>query len=753
VLRWNGFTNQASPAGVPAPSKLPTMTFSGTGPIVGAYRCFLRYIDANDYPGNLTPIAPADVIALSRSGVVAKAVAGTPIVLTITAHGFNNSTTIKTTGIAGIVEANGVFKVTVIDANNISLNGSTADGLSEFYGGGGTWIAGTGLVTYGNLEAPADPRVVRRQILRNTDGQEAVFYVDIDTTDLSSATLTSTQDDNALQTGIAVPFLDSTGKDVSNVNGEPPNNKPLIVYHRGLVFMAGDVRYTEGAVALTFGSNQVHGIATEWRAAAAGRFIYVVGANKAYTIAAVDELNQIVTLTEPYLAPSQPYAFYAICSAEPDQRTVYYSDASHAEGFSPLVGFTIASDGDDFTGELSYDSFLYILERSHIYKQTYQTDPNTDGAVYQSSDRGCVNQRCAVKAGESVYMLDEKGIHAFGGRNAGDRSDPVQTLFRPDVPGPKINFAAGRFFHGVLDQTTEVIRWFVSLSGTYLPRHAICYQYDLDRWWIEEYPWPISCSFVGRLYRRAPLETWGAGRLQVFLGSTGRRVFAVGASPLDGVPPLKEYACPITTAGFNWLETPSALPPCVNAPVVIVGGRGKGQRRIVVSMSGTRLRLRDPWLVQPDVTSTIQVGGIEWSWKSGWMEWADEETTNPRAVEVSFGPTTVPSDVTLNRFRDRSDQADVIALDRAEDGVLARAGESDVLLSLEQLPGGFGQALMFSGKQSYTRGPQVISVGLNGVGTIDPVKLYQIDVDGVVDPTGIIPDRQLRRQGEGGGGG
>jgi hypothetical protein len=702
---------------------------------VGTYRAFVRWLDKRNNPSNLSPLGD-EVNATSLSGVVTGATSSTPINLTIPAHGLNDSSRIKVQNVGGQAGANGVFDITVVDANTVTLLGSFH---SSTYSGGGTWTAGTSTVTYTGLTLPNDPRVVRRQILRNSDGQQSVFYVDIDTADLTSPSMTSTRIDDVLTDQLAVPLLDDNGRDIANVHGEPPSNKPHMVYHQNRVFLAGDVTYTEGAVKATFGSAVIEGIGTEWRPEAAARFIYIVGANKVYSILSVDQVAQTLTLTEAYLGVSQPYALYAIRSPQADQRTVWYSDASHTEGFSPLNAFSIADDGDVFTGLLSYDSFVFVMGGSHIYKFTYQNDPLKDGAVFLVSDRGCVNQRCAVQAKGGVFMLDQKGVHLFGrtaSREGADNdiSAPIQTLFRPDVPGPKINFNAARYFHGSLDQGIETIRWFVALAGTYLPRHAICYQYVLDRWWTETYPFPVGCSFVGRLFRRAPLETWGTGRLQNFLGAAGRRVLAAGSSPLDGVAPLAVYAAPITDAGFNWFTTPANLPAGAGVPVVVTAGRGEGQSRIITSVAAGKVKVKDPWRVRPDSTSTVQIGGVPWRWKSGWLRWLEEEATNPRNIEVSVKPSLVANTVALRRYTDRSDVADNAAIDRSEDGVQCRSGLPDIRLSIPDLPGGFSQALMFSGKQGYTRGPQVVSLGLAGVGGTDPLNVYQINLDGAVGP-------------------
>lgn len=737
VLAWDGFSPQVVRAGVPAPAVGPALTFSGVGRIVGTYRAFMRYVDARDYPSNVTPIQ-AEVKVTGSTGAVTGATSTSPIVLTMPAHGLTGASLLKVEGTGGQPGAIGTWEIEVVDADRVRLLGSYTNGI---YTGGGTWSAGVSTVTYTGLERPTDPRVRRRQILRNTDGQQKTFYVDVDAIDLSSTSLSSTNDDAALRTQQAVPFLDSDGRAVANVHGEPPSDKPYILYHQSRVWLAGEVKYTEGAVKVTFGSDVVRGIATEWRPEVKGRFLYVVDADKRYEIKGLDPDDRTrMLLTEPYLGRSQPYALYAIRSAQPDQRTVWYSDATHPTGFSPFNSLAIPDDGDELTGLLSADSFLYVLEHENIYKFTYQNDPALDGALFPQGDRGCVNQRCAVPASDGIYMLDEQGVHKFLTRDAGPVSTPVQTLFRLDEQ-VKINFDAARYFHAVLDPGEETVRWFVSLSGSYLPRHALCYQFSVNRWWIEEYPVPIGCSFRGLLYRKAPLITWGTGRPTAFYGMPGRRVAAFGTGRLDGVPAQPRFAGPVVAADMLSITGPDSLPALVvNTPVVITGGKGRGQRRQVVAVAGGRLSVRDPWLVLPDETSRFQIGGIPWVWKSGWLKWVDEESTNARAVEVQFEPNGAKGTVVLNQYRDRSEGPDECGQDRSEDGVTCRAESPDIELSLPDLPGGYAQALMAGGRQTYVRGRRSISVGLSGVGNDGPTRIYQVSIDGAVPPGQPVPD-------------
>ncbi len=77
-------------------------------------------------------------------------------------------------------------------------------------------------VTYSNVPVPTGlyaGKVFRRQLLRNTLGEATVFYVDIDTFDLTSTSFTSTQGDLLLAAGEPVPLFDDLGNPDIEVTG------------------------------------------------------------------------------------------------------------------------------------------------------------------------------------------------------------------------------------------------------------------------------------------------------------------------------------------------------------------------------------------------------------------------------------------------------------------------------------------------------------------------------------------------------
>lgn len=736
MLRWDGLSAGVQPAGVPAPTDTPIITPSSSpGGIVGKYRAYVRFLDSRGNVSDLSPVS-TELDVASSTGSVTGTTAISPITLTSANHGLSNASRVKVEGVTGQTGANGIWDIQVVDADHFILMGSVHSGN---YKGGGTWTAGAESLTYFNVATSDDPRVVRRQVLRNTDGQFTTFYVDVDSADLIAPTFTTTRNDTDLAAQTAVPILDPDGVDIANIHAEPPQTKAYLANHLGRMFAAGEVEYSEGAVRLTFGSRTVRGIGTEWTEAASFFWLYAVGADKPYEIESVDTTAQTLTLNDVYFGQSKPYASYALRPPPAEERLVPFSEAGRTESWPAVNALQLPDDGDQITGLMSHRSLLYILERRHIYRLTFGEDPPRDGDIYLAASRGCINHRCFALVEGACYALDEHGIHVFqkAGTENTSVSTTIQTLFRSDGPGPRINWSSSRYFHCVADPATETIRWFVSLSGQYLPRHALVYHYTLNRWWLEEYAVPVGASVLGKLSRIASLSTWGVGREQVYLGSQHRRVLAWGAGPLDGYNPAAgSHKGTVVSAGRRSLTADFQFwDEAVGCPVVITAGRGKGQTRLVTAVDGTTLQVRRPWLTLPDATSEFQLGGFGWGYRTGWFRWADDESQNVRRVEIIFEPTRGQT-IDLRRYRDRLDTPEVMASSRSDDGVRATKGEAELEIDLDR-PTGFVQTRLDGGKELYTHGMRQVSIGLSGVAGQRPVRVYQLRIDGATAGRGV----------------
>ncbi|HET6576480.1 MAG TPA: hypothetical protein VFG68_22965 [Fimbriiglobus sp.] len=591
-------------------------------------------------------------------------------------------------------------------------------------------LAGVLNVDYTGVPVSAESKVTRRQILRNTDGQLRTFYVDVDTVDTSSTSFSSTKSDSQLSALEAVPLLDEDGNLFANSHGLPPDHKPFIAFHLTRIWAAGEVSYTEGSCEVTFGSTTVRGSGTEWTEEMAGRQLHVAGATEAYEVSAVDEANQTLTLTTTYGGTTDAFAAYAIRPFPAEQNLLYFSTAGLPESWPATNALELPEDGDRVTGLMPKDSFLYVLKSRRIYRVTAQTNPLDDGYIFLTANRGCVNDRSWVVADEVAYLLDEGGVYAFDGSGAPRNvSTPVQTFFRPNGPGARINWQAQRFFHASLSPGEECVRFFVTLAGDYLPRHALCYAYRLDKWWLEEYPVRIGCSALGRLGR--PTGGWHQGSEAPVLGTFGARVLALDGATLDGVPSAAgTLSGTVTAAGVCSLtDAGAAFGTLTNTPVAIASGRGRGQVRVVVVNTATQLRLDRPWSVKPDGTSKYRIGGIHYTYQSARLRFVPSEDREGASAAVTFPPL----DGQEARLTLEYDYGPAAVRGATRQGVYGRdaKGEdgTDVDLGAEQ--GTFVQRFDRH-RERGTGGPRFVRIGFDGVSGDPAVSFGEMVLTGVV---------------------
>lgn len=581
-------------------------------------------------------------------------------------------------------------------------------------------------ITYTAVPVPTDPKVVSKQILRNTAGQTEVYYVDVDTTNVSGVTFASTLDDDDLSLETAVALLDDDGNVLANLHGVPPNWKNVVVNHLDRTIFAVDKDYDQGMVQTTFGSTTVTGVGTEWTSSLVGRFLYVTLAAKSYEIVSVNVSAQTMVLLTPYVSATDNFALYAIRPPPAERKLAYYSESALPESVPATNAISIQEDGDELTSAFAMGSFVYLTEKRHVYRWTYQNDPATDGQIFLQSNRGCVNFRCHVVVEDVAYMLDEQGVHAFGAESS-PLSNVVQELFSDQDAEFAINWSASEFFHAVHFPQQETIRWYVCMSGNYLPRHCIALNYRQQRWWIEEYPFVISSSATGVL----------GNQPQVFLGSDAERVFAYWKGTLDGPDPANgTVRGTVTSASTETLVDSAATFPTtgvVGNPIVITSGIGKGQRRIVTAVSGTTIRVDQPWLIRPDTTSVYQLGGIQWTWRSGDFKFSQAEEMVQRKVSVVFEPADYAAFMDMRIFYDSSDAAvewKGTYTSAEGNNVAVTDGDEDIVVDLMKTSG-FCQKQLPGHREHYIDGPRYVAVELAGVTNKDKEKIYTVQLDGV----------------------
>lgn len=729
VLVWDGLTAQMERAGLDAPTTGVTIAGSGTGAIAGSYNAFLRFVNRyNDY-SNLSPIQDFTTIEAAGGGITG-VTNTTPITYTTdAAHGLGTGDFVNVTGVGGNDSANTSGFVTVLSSTSFSIDGSatTAD-----YNGGGTWSSGVFSVDYSDLETTTDTRVVRRQILRNTDGQANVYYVDIDTDDLSSTVLHSTNTDEQLSAQEPQPVTDliiSSGDIVqinpANVNTPPPNHKPFIARYQSRMWYAGSDSYDRGCIEVAENATTVTGIGTGWTTALEGRYLFVPGAVKSYQITAVVD-TQTLTLGNPWLGSDDKFLPYSIRTSDAEGELVYYSEAGKPASVPATNAFFIPYDSDLTTGLMDLGSFLYVLKRHSMRKITVQNDPATDGAQYLAASRGCVNNRCWVKVDDMAYLLDTQGIYAFPSQDT-DQSMPIQDIFRPDTEGTKINWAASRWFHAVHFPSQQCIYWFVALEGSFLPRHALVFNYRLKRWSIDKMPCAIGASALGNR----------DGIQQVYLSGEFRQTWLMWSSVLDLVDNLAGTVRGQATSAslFSLTDVNGAFADdVINSVLFIVDGKGKGQARRIVDKTATTLTVKGCWLERPDSSSVYQVGAIPWNFRSGWFRLTPNDKNMDRRIELVYKIQKKAATMDVRFFQNFQDFAEIQWANDKRDGVTSIKGKSDFVFDLTYKDkkgyGGVAQKIMSGNKELYETGLRFSQFELGGTPNQDSPAVYQIVLDG-----------------------
>lgn len=597
-------------------------------------------------------------------------------------------------------------------------------------------------IDYTNVPVSSESRVTKRQIFRNTNGQTTTFYLDTEISDNSTTTGSSTKTDTQLQASTELPILNPDGTVNANRFGEPPDHKAYIANHQDRLWFAGDVTYNQGSVQVTNGSSTVTGRGTAWTSSMADREFYVVGDSDRYVISSVNVGAQTLALTENYGGTTDLFALYAIRPDRDERQKVYFSEAGEPESVQSTNSFKIQEpdDADDVTGLMALGHFLFVLMNRHIYRINFAYDPTEDVSVHPVVFRGSLNNRTWVRVEDKAYMMDREGIHRFEGAHNGGVtvhiSEPIQDYFRNN----RINWRASRWFFASHSPGEEVVRFHVALGGQYLPKHALCYHYRHEAWWVESFPFQLGAAclaFIGN----------GQGNV---LGSEFETIYAQGHGTADGV---YNYSLNNTLRGtatasslYSLTDSAASFPSTglVNAPLAIVEGRGKGQVRRVTSVSGTtRLYIKTPWAIKPDTTSKYQLGAVPWVIKTGRYRFIDrdrypvDEYNTRRAVLVAE-PTENEAQVDIQTYLNHETVPNTNLVTLGTDcGVFTSGGQ--YVIDITHDPNNDG--VFFSGYRHIEFSGTIIDprfsdnwmiLNLSGFQALDRVIVHEVTIDGVV---------------------
>jgi hypothetical protein len=125
-----------------------------------------RHLFAADMAALLTP-------AVAAAKTITGATNASPIVVTSAAHGYSTGDFVMQDSVVGNTAAIGLFRITVIDANTYSLNGSTGNGA--YTSGGNSRNVTSGMLGNLNPSAVGDVQdaLSRMFYVRGTDADRS----------------------------------------------------------------------------------------------------------------------------------------------------------------------------------------------------------------------------------------------------------------------------------------------------------------------------------------------------------------------------------------------------------------------------------------------------------------------------------------------------------------------------------------------------------------------------------------------------
>jgi hypothetical protein len=224
------------------------------------------------------------------------------------------------------------------------------------------------------------------------------------------------------------------------------------------------------------------------------------------------------------------------------------------------------------------------------------------------------------------------------------------------------------------------------------------------------------------------------GYRQSVLGTTGRRVFSLGQGTLDGIAeatPGTLRGTAIATGDPYTISDPAATfpPNLASIPVAIASGTGAGRSGIIIASTDTSLSLLRP--LETDQTSVYQIGGIAWTWKSGWRRLADDEASNPRDLEWAWKPTRSDSSFNAQVYYDHSPQPAEYSreLNWNSDGISVLPGSSNLTLDLS-VPRGYNIHRLAGHRDPYGFGHRYLAVQLQGVQGPEPHRMFSLTMNG-----------------------
>lgn len=299
---------------------------------------------------------------------------------------------------------------------------------------------------------------------------------------------------------------------------------------------------------------------------------------------------------------------------EADDSTLWISQRGDIESWPPRNQFPI-NPGDSEPVRLSkaYGT-RWLLMKPHATYQLLGTELPFDIEPVHSAF-GSVSQEAGLEVLGRFFAWD-----AIKGPYWTDLSSWVPLAdFTIEHTLAHVNRAALTGIRAVHDEQRSLIIWAVPTTGSPRRRTLLAYHYGLGCW---------LPPMTGLEYASLAQYTDDDGQLGVFTGDYWGRVYQLFDADREG-PPAGTLTGTITNATTSSLTDSTAAfyttsDGLVGMPVMVQGPDGSRQWRRILSNTGTAITIDTtagtPWSVTPAAGWRYAVGGIDWFWRTPWLD-------------------------------------------------------------------------------------------------------------------------------------
>ena len=238
----------------------------------------------------------------------------------------------------------------------------------------------------------------------------------------------------------------------------------------------------------------------------------------------------------------QDRAWYTCDTTGEKPNSIWHSEVDEPESAPEIYEIVLQEnhgDSDEIVGLVPFGGALLILQKRHLYKLQYVSQPLIDASIALMAYRGALNARCVDVYDGVAFIADSYGLYAFDGNSQDTVSVPVDNYWREGI----IDFSKSRRFHVRVSPSERVCRFYYcrSSDGEYPPR-ALCFCFATKVWWEETYANGITATVPVQSGGSSKLLTAGNGEFyRQDVGGVGSEAsipysFRSGPYPLDAGP-------------------------------------------------------------------------------------------------------------------------------------------------------------------------------------------------------------------------